>query len=138
MHRSCRRSRGGRAPGQPSASGGDALGVVAGLVDRRDKRRIVETIAMDRYELRFEVDVDGLDAADRRDLTCHRILAVAAVHAGNRVSLGLHRASFVQEVYPPRVFLKRLRAATVHAVLLDQLTVNRWRPDREPAISAKH
>src|SRR5215211_710194 len=99
MHRSCRRSRGGHAPGQPSASGGDVLGVVAGLVDRRDKRRIVETIAMDRYELRLEVDVDGLDAADRCDLTCHRIPAVAAVHAGNRVSLGLHRASFCTNEY---------------------------------------
>src|SRR5687767_6106411 len=59
-----------------------------GLVDRR--------LADDRQPAAGQVDVDGGDAGDLRDLLGHRGDAVAAGHAGDRVGGGAHGGASVR------------------------------------------
>ena len=59
--------------------------VVAGLVDRRDDRGVVDGGAGHAHELGLEVDVNRLHAGDIADLAGHGNHAMLATHAVNAV-----------------------------------------------------
>ena len=64
--------------------------VVAGLVDRIADGGVVDAGSGDGHDLAVEVDVDGVDAGDLRDLAGDRRAAVAAGDTGDGVGGGLH------------------------------------------------
>src|SRR5690349_4125185 len=68
----------------PAAAGGSGDEDVAGLVDGgRDVGPVDRLRRGDGDRAAGQVDVDGLDAGDCRDLLGHRALAVGAGHAGD-------------------------------------------------------